>query len=693
MNILNWLRTEYKRAVSALPSLFLGAVILAAIAGMIAFGAYESGKGRSEQKTVTIGYTAPDDTLTQLAVSYIQNMESVQGWCSFVPMTQQEGKQALEKGEIAALLVLPEQVVEGIMDGSNEPARLYLPKVGQPLGLAFEELANAGIGMLQTAQAEIYSTMDVVMLTGADTNVLPSLYDEINRYNLNMAVNREQLFKKREISRTGNEGAVVYYSSALLTLYMLLAGLFLAKFGKRSQEEQQIVAKRLGISYVWQFLGRAFVIIGMLALSLLFISLLWLFPMFRELLHPEWSWNSILGLILVLFATAAYIQLLYQLAEQPKGVILTAGIAVLIQGYVAGCFLPTSLLPEIVGKIDCFVPASYIKGAFTMLFTGDQQHMGHIMAGLMIHSAVMGMLCVFLMRTGERRGSLSLKSMRLPKKQMPKLKVSGVGTSVSCILYRRLLHKKSFWLCLGLTVAVSVGLVHMEKKSDTTIYAAFYDESGIFTQILTDYKGLVRFVPYDSREEVRKAVLSGEAECGYDLPSDLQKKLIEQNANRSIQVYEDGDAILTGVVNEVIFEKIFTKVSTEWYRAYLANHEALREVAQSYGKNVLQDMITNALSNRMTDGSTFTFERQIIQPSSIIDTKENMVQSAYPVRAVVSLQVILCGILGVMQTISDYHAHRFYKQKFSKMAAITVLQPVLTAVFMGILILAFTNSL
>lgn len=693
MNLLNWLRTEYKRAVFALPSLFLGAVILAVIVGMIVFGAYRSEKRNGEQKTVTIGYTAQDDALTQLAVSYIQNMESVQGWCSFVPMTQQEGKQALEKGEIAALLVLPEQVVEGIMDGSNEPARLYLPEVGKPLGLAFEELADAGIGMLQTAQAEIYTTMDVVMLTGADANVLSSLYDEINRYNLNMVMNREQLFKKSEISRTGNEGAVVYYSSALLTLYMLLAGLFLVKYGKRSQEEQLIAAKRLGISYVWQFMGRTFVIMGMLGLSLLFISLLWLFPVFRDMLHPKWSWNSVLGLILVLFVTASYIQFLYQLAEQPKNVILTAGIAALVQGYVAGCFLPTSLLPEIVGKIDCFVPASCVKSAFTMLFTGNQQHMGQILAGLMIHSAFMGMLCVFFMRTGEKRGSVSIKRMRLPEKPMLPVKVSGVGTSVFSILYRRLLHKKSFWLCLGLTLAVSVGLVHMEKQSDTTIYAAFYDESGIFTQILTDYKGLVRFVPYGSREEVCKAVLYGKAECGYDLPSDLQKKLIEQNANRSIQVYEDGDAMLTGVVNEVIFEKIFTKVSAEWYQVYLTNHEALKEVAQSCGDKALQDMIGKALSDRMTDGSTFTFERQIVQPSSITDTKENRVQSAYPVRAVVSLQVILCGALGVMQAISDYHAHRFYKQKYSKMAAITVLQPVLTAVFMGILILAFTNNL
>ena len=233
MRIAVWLKTEYKRAQACLPSLILKAVILAIAVSMTAFCAYRIWM-HNQAETVRIGYSAPQDELTQLALTYIENMESLQGWCSLVPVSEEEGIEAVDRGELAALIVLPGQVVEGIMDGTNEPARLYISGHSQALGYVFEELANAGVGMLAVAQAEIYATDDMMSAAGIDRQVIEEQYQQLDLHNLNVVMNRDRIFKRSSVSATGTVGAFVYYAGAFLTFIILAAGLFFGRYFRRN---------------------------------------------------------------------------------------------------------------------------------------------------------------------------------------------------------------------------------------------------------------------------------------------------------------------------------------------------------------------------------------------------------------------------------------------------------------------------
>ena len=161
---------------------------------------------------VKVGYIAPDDKLTSFALTYIKHMDALKGWCSL-----EEGQEALQQQELAALIVLPEHVVEGIMDGTNEPAKLYLSGHSKALGYVFEELANAGIGMLAVAQAQIYATDDILSQAGIDRQEIEQQYQQIDMHNLNLVMNRSMLWREDSISATGTAGAAVYYNGAFLT--------------------------------------------------------------------------------------------------------------------------------------------------------------------------------------------------------------------------------------------------------------------------------------------------------------------------------------------------------------------------------------------------------------------------------------------------------------------------------------------
>lgn len=231
----NWLQMEYKRAAVMLPLILKRAGILAAVcfaaAGMLAFCAGVMQQGRGEAK-LKVGYTAPSNQLTDLAVSYVQSMESVQSICSLEAVSASEGRQRLENGELSAWIVLPDDVINEILSGSNVPATLYLREdagsdggVGAAGSILFEELATAGMGMLGTAQAEIYAAADIfkeLAPQAATEQLLQTVYDAVNNFNLRTVAGREKVFRTKTLSVTGNDTIAVYYASAVLTVYLLL---------------------------------------------------------------------------------------------------------------------------------------------------------------------------------------------------------------------------------------------------------------------------------------------------------------------------------------------------------------------------------------------------------------------------------------------------------------------------------------
>ena len=168
-----WLKTEWKRAVILLPAIWKRAALLVLIlglaAGMAAFCFAAAGRTQDDS-LMRVGYAAPDNALTDMAVSYVQEMESVKALCDIERVTEEEGFRLLQEGALAAFVVLPNDIVKEIISGQNTPVTVYLSAgnasgngtYGSLKGLLFQELAESAVGMLETAQAEIYAVQYVL---------------------------------------------------------------------------------------------------------------------------------------------------------------------------------------------------------------------------------------------------------------------------------------------------------------------------------------------------------------------------------------------------------------------------------------------------------------------------------------------------------------------------------------------------
>lgn len=676
-----WLKTEWKRAVAILPAILRRAVLPVLVLGIVAGAAafcVTMAEQTQDDGRMRVGYVAPDNALTDMAVAYVQKIESVKALCEIERVSKVEGLEQLHKGELAALVVLPENIVEEILSGTNTPVTVYLSanggldggEFGALKSLLFQELANAAVGMLETAQAEIYAVQYLIGgLFETDQELVQKMYDDINRFNLSVAAGRENLFRTKRVSVTENDTYVIYYGSAFMAVYILLAGLFFGEFYCHSKMWQTMLEKRLGVSRLWQVLCGFFAgLLPMLVTGILPFAFL-LLPIVRMHLNIVPSFPVIVLLLLAVTFGVLYFMLIYRMFGEKRNALLAIGISALIQAYLSGCIIPSALLPDLADCFGSYLPASFLKSAFTVVLSGDAHKFGAAVLGLLAWSAVflvlnIGQAYLVLFRCD----NLFEKAGRKPVR-------TGFVPPVTLVLFKRMLFRKGIWISLLLMTAASVLIVHFEKQSETTFTVAVFDESGTYGEQLLAHDGLVRFRLCESADEVERLVLKDEAECGYVLPETLAEDMVSGRANRTGTVYEDVDSVCVPIVNEVLFNVLFRQASLVWYQEYLSAFH------MDFG------MVEKAVSAQIANGRTFGIELVRVGEDAVVRT-DSKDKGTYPVAAVVIVAVLLCGVQGFWTAMEDGGKGRFYKRgRIGSTVLMTVLPMFVAAVVGGGLLL------
>ena len=674
--IKKWLKVEWKRAVVMLPVILKKAVLLLLVLGFAAGAAafcVTVEKWTQDDGLLRVGYVAADNALTDMAVSYVQEMESVKTICNLERVSEKEGFALLQEGELAALVMLPENVVEEIISGRNTPVTVYLSggnglvsgEFGNLKSMLFQELANSAVGMLETAQAEIYAVQYVLGDSFyAESDLVQELYDDINRFNLGAAAGRENLFRTKTVSVTENDTYVIYYGSALLAVYVLLAGLFFGGFFCHGEMWRTILEKRLGVWRVWQVIcGFLAGLLPMIVTGLLPFAALAL-PFVREQLSVRFSLGVIGLLFLVMAFGVLYFMLIYRIFGEKRNALLAIGLLTLMQAYLSGCIVPSALLPDLAYSVGRYLPASFLKSAFTVVLSGDAQKLSSAALGLLTWSVVLFVLNVVwtylvLLRyddSAKETGQRKVKTVFVPP--------------VTWVLLKRMLFRKSILVSLVLMVVVSALIARLEEQSDTTFFVAVFDESGVYEESLLAHEGLVRFRMCESADEVERLVLRDEAECGYVLSGTLTEDIAAGRANRTVTVYEDVDSVCVPIVNEVLFQVLFRHASLAWYQDYMSEFHA--DFA----------LIEKAFSSQISEGKTFGIELVTVGENGAVSVVSDD-KGSYPVAVVVVVTVILCGVQGFWIAMEDGRKGRLYKRGRIRLTALMTMLPMLAAAVIG----------
>ena len=363
---LIYLRLELKRACKKLPHIFAGAIVLLFLAGTIALAASRMLYGEGAAGRITVGVVLPKgDAVARKAVSMLSSLESVKSICDFEYMDGEEGLRRLETGELYAVMEVPEGFVRDIMNGTNTPIRILLPKGAGVESRIFKELTDAGAATLGAAQAGIYAGDELLTLYGKADSI-PQLEAELNEIYMRYSLSRMDYFKNVKVSATGDVDTVHFYAISTAVLFLLLSAIpvsaYLTVQAPSMKQKLALLGVGKGTVIAARILG-----LGALYMAVSFCTVLGAQAM--DLI--TFSIPGAAGLVMACLAAASLVVFIYQAAGSLMGGVMLLFLGVTAMHFLAGGFLPLVFLPASLRAAAPFLPSYVLMEGFKIVLTSS----------------------------------------------------------------------------------------------------------------------------------------------------------------------------------------------------------------------------------------------------------------------------------------------------------------------------------
>ncbi len=347
---LNFLRLELKRAWKRLPYMAAGAAVLMLMLGTAAFAAGKVLSGEKALGRIAVGVVLPEgDKMAEMAVEMLGSLDSVSSLCDFSLMDEGEAEEALKKGEILGIMRIPEGMIRGIMDGTNPPIHILLPKNSLE-AIVFKELTMAGARTLGAAQAGIYAG-DSLLEEAGRRELIPKLEKELNEIYLSYSLPRANYFKQRKVNASGEVSPFAFYGISAFVLFLFFAVIpaagYLSGESRVMEEKLKLLgigrlqaawAKIIGLGTLLFAMGLVF---GGTAVSLGFLEL---------------SWAFFSSLALMCLLTASMAVFLFGCAGTLLGGVLLLSASAMVLLFFSGGMIPDIFLPEGIRQLSAWTP-------------------------------------------------------------------------------------------------------------------------------------------------------------------------------------------------------------------------------------------------------------------------------------------------------------------------------------------------
>lgn len=358
---------QQKTAFRHIPKLLLCILCFALLfAGFSFAGSKLLYNSDRQVKKVNIALVSEDDNpMVDLALKYVNNLDSVDSVCSFYVTDRENAYKALADNNVYAVAILPENFINDIMNGTNTPAEIILQENAGADIILFETLANAAAYALKTAQAGIYAGIDII----DKYELMDSrgkIVNDLNELYINLALRRALLFDEDTVSATNELSLATYFGASATVLLLLISCIGCSSFCKNNTHRISLLIKRHGIGEFAQ------VVLQCLALSVCYFVIFVIPFLLFEFLYLEEAVLNVLFkalpvFFILIFSICSFSLFLFRIAKTPQtGILLLFALSIVMM-FFSGGILPTPFLPSFVRNIGSFLPsAQWLKTTFCL---------------------------------------------------------------------------------------------------------------------------------------------------------------------------------------------------------------------------------------------------------------------------------------------------------------------------------------
>lgn len=349
-----------------------------------------------EDGKIKVGVVVPtEDTMTMAFVNTIGGMGEISSVCEFSMIPEQEGKEKLEQGEVSALLVIPEKILQKIYRNENTKMQVYTPEESTLDSALMQEFAETATSLVLTAKAGDFAAYNLYRKYGKEGS-MKKVATDMNGDYIRFVMRQETLFTDHPImGREGmsdEERRIV----SVIILVLFLLGIPIVQLRTRQSAALLLQLARKGVSSAFSLVVDMVLISISLLVVLLTGAAVFIFALEMNLsicfLLPCLVLNSLCG--------AAFFSMFCASNQGTAGSVLAIFFVSVIQFFLSGGIFPSYALPEVCARVGEILPGGMLMDAlYGGMFYGKWRSS---VVGVVIYTLIF-FLVSFLLKEQRRR--------------------------------------------------------------------------------------------------------------------------------------------------------------------------------------------------------------------------------------------------------------------------------------------------
>lgn len=369
-----YLFLQLKRAGGIFPFV-LGVTLVLLLGVSVVLGAMlQSNEEREDNKKINIGVSGDlDNDFLKLGLGAFQAFDDTKYTLELIQYSEEEAERALERGEVLAYIVIPDEFMENALGGEIEPVRFVTTAAANDIVTMLKnEILSVVTDMVVAAQQGSYGLYDVVLDKTGDHSLAGKTDDEAAIGYFELIINRNDLLKVEEVGVGANLTTSNYYICSMLIFFLLLMGLPYAALYCRRDNSLIALLSSKGVScfkiQLAEYLCHLASLLVLLILILGGISVA--DGVFALGIFKGTTGCPFIHILPTLIMISAFNIMVFELASNLVAGVLCHFFASLSLCYISGCFYPIHAFPKVVQDISSVLPTGLAREQIASFFTG-----------------------------------------------------------------------------------------------------------------------------------------------------------------------------------------------------------------------------------------------------------------------------------------------------------------------------------
>lgn len=374
---------QLKRALHLLPQQVGVSLVICICVGIPAAVLVARGAGEGQER-YRIGLVGDiSDSYMGFGFAALQTMDDSRLMIEMIEMSEAEAEDALSRGELTAVVQVPEDFVDSIVSGENDTYVAYKVPSGQTRlsSTVMGEIADVASTLVTASQSAIYGMQRTICEQGSADQIGRET-DRLNLMLINLVLSRSGFSEVEILGYADGLSLEAYYFCRILLLLLLLAGLSGGVFFLYRKTALAVMMKAGGVGALSQVAGEYLAYLGFLCVGFLFPACLLTLVLEKEaFLLPEWAGMKaapFLALLPAFFLAAAMFAafqlFLCELADGFLNGLMLQLICGVGMGYLSGYFYPAAFFSERLRRVGSLLPSGAAARLVEDAFLGGRAH-------------------------------------------------------------------------------------------------------------------------------------------------------------------------------------------------------------------------------------------------------------------------------------------------------------------------------